>query len=261
MKVQFYKYQGAGNDFILIDNRNEVFPKCDKQIVRRLCQRHFGIGSDGLILLENDPNADFKMVYLNPDGSQAPMCGNGGRCIVAFARDLNLIESQAVFAAGDGMHRAAISGDRVEVQMKDVCEIKQRGGALFLDTGSPHHVAFFDCIADIDVFSKGKKIRDGDYGEVGANVNFAQYPESDSISIRTYERGVEDETLACGTGAIAAAIAAFDKGLLLKSALQVKMRGGDLQLRFTKTDRGYRDIYLAGPARLVFKGEWIAAAR
>ncbi len=261
MKGQFYKYQAAGNDFILMDNRDEAFPRSDRALVQQLCQRHFGIGSDGLILLENHPNADFKMVFLNPDGRLASMCGNGGKCIVAFARDLGLIDSQTVFAAGDGMHRAAIVGDRVELQMKDVYEVAQREGALFLDTGSSHHVAFFDCIQDIDVPSEGKKTSDAIYGEVGANVNFAQCHADGSISVRTYERGVEDETLACGTGAIATALAAFEKGLLSKPALAVKMRGGDLPLRFTQTDRGYEDICLIGPAQLVFKGEWIAAAR
>lgn len=256
MKIAFHKYHGAGNDFILVDNRRKAFPKADKPLVTQLCQRRFGIGSDGVILLEPHPDVDFEMVYLNPDGSLAPMCGNGARCLMAFARDLGLIDSHAVFMAADGLHRAAIQEDFAELQLRDVPEVAQRGEACFVDTGAPHHVVFCGAVAAVDVHSEGKRIRREDYGRAGANVNFAQCHADGSLSVRTYERGVERETWSCGTGAAAAALAAFEKAYISKPTLKIKTRGADLQLSFTQTPRGYEDITLAGPVRFVFKGVW-----
>lgn len=257
MKIQFYKYHAAGNDFILIDDRNRRFPKRDKQLIARLCQRRFGVGADGLIMLEHHPDTDFRMVLFNPDGRLVRvMSGNGGRCIVAFARDLNLVDSQAVFTAADGLHHAELKGDMVSLQMKEVRHISHEGDAFFLDTGTAHHVVFREAIDQIDVLSEGRAIRDAFYGESGVNVDFTRYHPDGSLSIRTYDRGVDGETHSCGTGAVAVVIVAFEQGHISKPEATVHTRGGDLQLRFAKTSRGYKDIVLTGPARFVFEGAW-----
>ena len=208
MALQFFKYHGTGNDFVLIDNRNASFDKKDTTLIKRFCDRRFGIGGDGLILLEDDKNADFAMVYFNSDGNQSTMCGNGGRCIVAFAKRLGLIDDETTFTAVDGLHFASISNNIVSLQMKDVQQINVSDQYTFLDTGSPHHIELVENLAEYDVVKNGFKIRNSAlYGTSGSNVNFVEKISDEEFNLRTYERGVEDETFACGTGATAVAIA------------------------------------------------------
>ena len=208
MQLSFYKYQGIGNDFIIIDNRKEIFPSNNKGYISFLCDRRIGIGADGLILLTNEKDLDFKMVYFNSDGNESTMCGNGGRCLVAFAKHLGIIEDAATFNAIDGLHTATISDDnKVRLQMQDVSEIRQKPEAIFLDTGSPHHVQLVTDLDGFDVVKEGAKLRYGLYGEKGSNINFVEAKSKDVYRVRTYERGVEDETLSCGTGVTAVALA------------------------------------------------------
>lgn len=254
--IQFYKYQGTGNDFILIDNRDNHFDKNDTKLINRLCDRRFGIGADGLILLENDNISDFAMVYFNSDGNQSTMCGNGGRCIVAFANKLGIIENKATFLAVDGMHYASIDNNIISLQMTNVDDIQVDNNYVFLDTGSPHHVEMVQNLSTLDVVQKGAEIRYGDlYGKSGSNVNFVEIVADDEFNLRTYERGVEDETFACGTGATATAIAMHKTGKTSKNSIQLNVKGGVLQVSFNEIDGKYHDIYLQGAATFVFKGE------
>lgn len=252
--MKFYKYQGTGNDFVMIDNRDNSFPKHDNQLVAKLCDRRFGIGADGLILLENDTETDFRMVYYNSDGNESSMCGNGGRCIVAFAKKLGIIENQTTFIATDGLHFATIDGDVVSLQMKDVEEVKVNENYVFLDTGSPHHVEFVEDLSHFDVKNHGSKIRYSDlYGKAGSNVNFVKQIGEDTFQIRTYERGVEDETLSCGTGATAVAIAMYEIGKALSNEISIQVQGGALSVAFEKNSK-YNSVFLKGPAQFVFEG-------
>ncbi|MDX1760846.1 MAG: diaminopimelate epimerase [Christiangramia sp.] len=258
MKLTFYKYQGTGNDFVMIDNRDLKISKNDTKLIGRLCDRKFGIGADGLILLENsdDPQDDFKMVYFNSDGNESSMCGNGGRCLVAFAKFLNIIEDSARFTAIDGIHDATIQNGIVSLKMQDVPEVSSNEDFLFLDTGSPHHVAFFENIGLKDIKKEGAEIRYSDrYGKAGTNVNFVEAVSEGAFSVRTYERGVEDETLSCGTGVTAVAIAAYESGKTKSEEVKLITQGGELSVKFRKTEEGYSDIWLSGPAVQVFKGE------
>ena len=208
MTMTFHKYQGTGNDFIIIDNRNYIFPKKNSSLIASLCDRHFGIGADGLILLEDHKTVDFSMIYFNADGHESTMCGNGGRCIVAFAKQLDLIKNETTFDAVDGLHYATIENGIVSLKMIDVKSIELSNTHSFLNTGSPHHINFSENIDTINVKELGAKIRYGaPYFKEGTNVNFAEKTSDNSFKVRTYERGVEDETLACGTGAVASAIA------------------------------------------------------
>ncbi|MCW9037853.1 diaminopimelate epimerase, partial [Altibacter sp.] len=207
MAFEFYKYQGTGNDFVMIDNRQHIFSKNNTKLVAQLCDRKFGIGADGLILLEPHATAHFSMVYYNADGNLSSMCGNGGRCIVHFAKHLGIIDSKAEFEAVDGMHEATVEGDLVSLKMNNVTAVSRSEDFVFLDTGSPHHVEIVDDVAKFEVFERGRSIRNDRYGKAGANVNFVTPKENDIFSVRTYERGVEDETLSCGTGVTAVAIA------------------------------------------------------
>lgn len=256
LKIPFSKYQGAGNDFVMIDNRNQSFV-ASIPLVRKLCDRHFGIGADGLILLQNDDSEDFRMIYFNSDGKPGSMCGNGGRCIVGFARDLGLIEKETRFVAPDGLHHAVIENDEfISLSMCDVGEIEIYPTHCFLDTGSPHHIEFVEEVNEVDVKNKGRKIRYGTpYCETGSNVNFVQIINPNTIKIRTYERGVEDETLACGTGITAAAIAAYDSGRINVNEVNALAVGGELKVSFTKNNGHYENIRLGGPAKVVFNGE------
>lgn len=256
MNIRFYKYQGAGNDFVMIDDRGVNFP-AKTELIKKMCDRHFGIGADGLILLQNDPSSDFKMVYYNADGKIGSMCGNGGRCIVRFAEDLGLISGKAEFLASDGLHTAFIEKKIIRLSMRDVGKIENHTNHWFLDTGSPHHIEFVKDTQTVDVRKKGAEIRYGSpYFEKGANVNFVQIMNEDTIRIRTYERGVEDETLACGTGVTAAAIAAYESNQILVDEINVKAVGGDLKVSFSKDENGvYRQVWLSGPAQFEFNGE------
>ncbi|MES2240540.1 MAG: diaminopimelate epimerase [Bacteroidota bacterium] len=256
MQIQFYKYQGTGNDFVMIDNRTNFFPKENMALIERLCDRRFGIGADGLILLENDSETDFKMVYYNSDGNQSTMCGNGGRCLVAFAKQLDVIGNTTSFNAIDGLHHASVdSNGIVSLQMIDVDGIKINPDYSFLNTGSPHHVQLVDDLENYNVKDNGAAIRYGElYGKVGSNINFVKKIDDSTFALRTYERGVEDETLACGTGATAAAIAMNAIGETNLTAINMNVEGGKLSVSFKKEGNKYVDVFLNGPAKFVFEG-------
>ena len=256
MKYTFYKYQGTGNDFVILDNRQDLFNKNNTKLIEQLCDRRFGIGADGLILLENDKNADFKMIYFNADGNESSMCGNGGRCIVAFAKLLNIIENKTTFNAIDGLHHATIENEIVKLQMQDVTTINASKNFVFLNTGSPHHVQLQNELDTFNVKEEGAKIRySNTYCKVGTNVNFVTKNSDNIFKIRTYERGVEDETLSCGTGVTAVALAMHYIGETEKNVITLQTQGGDLQVSFTKNNLGYTNIWLIGPTKQVFKGE------
>ncbi len=256
MEIVFYKYQGTGNDFVMIDNRNNFFPKEDIKTIAFLCDRRFGIGADGLILLENLPDYDFKMVYYNSDGNESSMCGNGGRCLVAFAKKLGIIQNEATFIATDGEHYATISdGGIVSLQMKDVDDVKVLPEYVFLDTGSPHHVQLVSDLKIADVKNDGAKIRYSNlYGNKGSNVNFVEQKNDSEFSVRTYERGVEDETLSCGTGVTAVAIAMNAIGKTNSNSVSLNVEGGKLEVSFEISDGKYKNVFLKGPAAFVFEG-------
>lgn len=257
MLTEFFKYQGTGNDFVMIDNRLNFFPKENVELISNLCNRRFGIGGDGLILLENDYDTDFKMVYYNSDGNQSSMCGNGGRCLVAFAKELNVIETSCTFMAIDGLHHATIGDDGlVSLQMIDVATVKIDSDYVFLNTGSPHHVQFVEDLENYNIKNKGAAIRYGDlYGKEGSNVNFVKQINSDTFSLRTYERGVEDETLSCGTGATAVAIAMNATGKTKAISIKLNVEGGKLEVSFDKKEDKFTNVFLIGPAEFVFKGQ------
>ncbi|GGD05517.1 diaminopimelate epimerase [Hyunsoonleella pacifica] len=255
MQQKFYKYQGTGNDFVMIDNRQQTFDKNNTNLVADLCDRRFGIGADGLILLENHESYDFKMVYYNSDGNESTMCGNGGRCLVAFAKHLGVISENAVFEAIDGLHHASIKDGIVRLQMQDVTSVLKKDDHIFLDTGSPHHVQFEDAIDTFKIKAKGSKIRYGaPYFEEGSNVNFVKHIDNDTFRLRTYERGVEDETLSCGTGATATAIAMHYIGETEKNIISIQVEGGKLEVSFDFEDGIYTNVWLVGPAKFVFEG-------
>ena len=257
MQIEFYKYQGTGNDFVMIDNRSGFFPKENVQLISHLCDRRFGIGADGLILLENDTDTDFKMVYYNSDGNQSSMCGNGGRCLVAFAKKLNVINNTCTFIATDGLHHATISENgKVSLQMIDIPNVKIATDYVFLNTGSPHHVQMVDDLENYNIKENGAAIRYGAlYGHVGSNVNFVKQINADTFSLRTYERGVEDETLSCGTGATAAAIAMNAIGKTNSTSIHLNVEGGKLEVSFDKIGDKFTNVFLIGPAEFVFKGQ------
>jgi diaminopimelate epimerase len=261
MQLDFRKYHGAGNDFILVDDRAGAdFPTNDVEWIARLCDRHFGIGADGLILLRNHPAYDFEMIYFNSDGRPSTMCGNGGRCIVAFARDLGIIRTaECRFLAADGPHGARLlPNGRVALQMTDVAEIETGEDFFFLDTGSPHYVRFVTDLAGVAVVPAARAIRYGDrFRTAGTNVNFVE-PLATGLRIATYERGVEDETLACGTGVTAAALAhAARHKQYGPQAITVQAKGGMLEVRFDyRADAGFQNVWLHGPAEFVFSGTW-----
>lgn len=256
MKQTFYKYQATGNDFVMIDNRQQNFDKNNTKLISLLCDRRFGIGADGLILLENHTTHDFKMVYYNADGNQSSMCGNGGRCLVAFAKQLGIISNKAVFEAIDGLHHATIEGDIVKLQMQNVDAVENHRTHIFLDTGSPHHVQFEASIDDFDIKTKGAKIRYGaPYNEAGSNVNFVKKQSDSSFKVRTYERGVENETLSCGTGVTAVALAMHYIGETEKNLITLQTQGGNLQVSFNIENGVYNNVWLIGPATMVFQGE------
>lgn len=255
MKLHFYKYQGTGNDFIMIDNRTLFFPKNDTELINRLCDRRFGIGADGLILLEPSETEDFTMKYYNADGNEGSMCGNGGRCLVAFAKQLKVIENETTFDAVDGLHYATISDSIVSLKMIDVSIIESSNNHSFLDTGSPHHISFCENVSDINVKEVGFKIRYGaPYFDEGTNVNFAEQVSKNAFKVRTYERGVEDETLACGTGVTAVALAADYTNKTNSNTIQLEVLGGNLEVSFDKNETTYTNVFLKGPAEFVFEG-------
>ena len=255
MTVAFYKYHGAGNDFIVIDNRNLVFDPKNHDLIHKLCDRRFGIGADGLMLLQNKAGYDFEMIYFNADGKEGSMCGNGGRCIVAFAHFLEITNETSRFWATDGEHVAKIlSPEYINLKMIDVSDIEINDNYYFLDTGSPHYVQFVKGIEDLDVYNAGKDIRYNDrFSETGTNVNFVE-EINNRLMVRTYERGVENETLACGTGITAAAIAAALNHGKSKQEYHIKALGGDLKVRFEQSGTVFTNVWLEGPAVQVFRG-------
>ena len=255
--MNFYKYQGTGNDFIILDNRSLLFDKTNVKNIAKLCDRRFGIGADGLILLENHPTVDFRMVYYNADGNESSMCGNGGRCITAFAKFLGVIKNETIFEAIDGMHKAEVKDGIVSLRMKDVSDIETFETHSFLDTGSPHHVELVNDLKDYDVKFHGERIRYGaPYNETGSNINFVNQISDNNFAVRTYERGVEDETLSCGTGVTAVAIAMHKSGETTSQDVTLQTEGGELKIAFDVSDSGnYNNVWLIGPATQVFKGE------
>jgi diaminopimelate epimerase len=257
MQIEFYKYQGTGNDFVMIDNRSGFFSKENVQLIAHLCDRRFGIGGDGLILLENDSDTNFKMVYYNSDGNQSSMCGNGGRCLVAFAKRLNVINDSCTFIATDGLHHATIAENgQVSLQMIDVPNVKITSDYVFLNTGSPHHVQMVEDLENYNIKEKGAAIRYGElYGKEGSNINFVKQINANTFSIRTYERGVEDETLSCGTGATATAIAMNATGKTNATSIHMNVEGGKLEVSFDKKEGHFANVFLKGSAEFVFKGE------
>jgi diaminopimelate epimerase len=251
----FHKYHGAGNDFILLDNRQLTFEADNISLVAGLCDRRFGIGADGLMLLQEHPVYDFEMRYFNSNGREASMCGNGGRCIVAFAHKLGIIGSQTTFLAFDGIHEAElISETDIYLRMSDVNAIEVNGNEFYLNTGSPHFVRFVETLVDLDVDKEGRAVRYNDrFREEGTNVNFVRL-EDGKLTVYTYERGVEAETLACGTGITASALSAALLTGLSSGSFPVKAKGGNLSVSFEKCDRGFTNIWLRGPATYVFEG-------
>lgn len=256
MKVAFFKYQGTGNDFVMIDDRSKTFP-IDKDLIAHLCDRRFGIGSDGLILLQNDDTYDFRMVYFNADGGEGSMCGNGGRCVVRFAHDLGLFNESTNFIAVDGPHEANVDDEVIRLKMSPVSHVELHSDYDFMNTGSPHYVTYVDNVDETDVVEIGKDIRYGPkYGpNGGTNVNFVQVMDEKHLSVRTYERGVEDETYSCGTGVTACALSASLREEW-GSPIAVETVGGNLTVEFQSlADNNFDDIYLIGPAKRVFTGE------
>lgn len=257
MKRTFYKYEGTGNDFILFDDRDNTFDHTDPKLIAHLCDRRFGIGADGLMLLRLKQGYDFEMVYFNSDGNPSSMCGNGGRCISRFALDIGAVKKHEVnFLAIDGAHTAIIGPETVKLKMNDVSGIETGSDFFYLSTGSPHYVKFMNDVPTMNVVSEGRKIRNSErFAKEGTNVNFA-WLNNVGIFVRTYERGVEDETLSCGTGVTASALAAA----LLEVASTpekclVSTRGGNLSVHFKRDGNNFSNIWLEGPATFVFKGE------
>ena len=259
MKIEFYKYQGTGNDFVLLDNRQGNYNDITPKQVNLLCNRRFGIGADGLMLLNIKEGFDFEMKYYNSDGNMGSMCGNGARCMLKFASMLGIKKSVYKFMATDGTHEAEIdlNGD-VKLKMQDVKGVEDFTNHYVLNTGSPHYVKTITNIMKIDVVGEGRAIRNSrEYAEEGINVNFVEALDEDSIYVRTYERGVEDETLSCGTGVTAAALisAHNDNGF---NRVEVKTTGGKLSVEFDKVnEQEFVNIWLSGPAEMVYKGEII----
>jgi len=255
MNILFFKYQGTGNDFVLIDNRTGLHNGLTQEQIAFLCHRRFGIGADGLMLLQEKDGYDFEMIYFNADGAPGSMCGNGGRCIVLFAHDLGVVKEKAYFLASDGPHEAIISSNAtIELKMIDVNGISIENDITVLDTGSPHYVKIVTDLPSYDMDKEGKSIRYSPaYAEKGINVNFIEHIE-DGIVIRTYERGVEAETYSCGTGATAAAISVA-KNITGIQHIPVKTAGGMLTIKFErKGENLFENIWLCGPAKQVFKG-------
>ncbi|MCU0455197.1 MAG: diaminopimelate epimerase [Bacteroidales bacterium] len=254
MNVSFNKYQGAGNDFIIIDNRKGSINPDDSVLINRLCDRRFGIGADGLILVSDHEKADYEMKYFNSDGRLGSMCGNGGRCTAHFSHKWKIAGDDQKFIAYDGIHEASVTGDTVRLQMADVNEYKIIGGSYFINTGSPHYVVFTNGIDNMNVNEEGSRLRWSPlFAPGGTNVNFVEVGDK-GLYIRTFERGVEEETLACGTGVTASAIASVLIGHFDTGTVNVRARGGNLKVEFKVKDGKVTNVWLTGPATFVFEG-------
>ena len=256
--ILFSKYEGTGNDFILLDNLQGSYDFLSVALVKRLCDRKFGIGADGLILINSDQSSDFYMDYYNADGSKS-FCGNGSRCAVLFALSLGIHTGKTIFNAIDGLHKASVSGGMVAIQMNDVNDIKFHQDDYLLDTGSPHYVVFNDDLSSEHTVLKGKEIRFSElFKKDGVNVNLMRVIDSNQIEISTYERGVEDETYSCGTGATACALVHDYVADGKHTTIQVLVKGGELSVSFQRGIKGqYSNIVLTGPAKFVFFGEFL----
>tara|TARA_Y100001936_G_scaffold76957_1_gene75447 strand:+ start:26 stop:814 length:789 start_codon:yes stop_codon:yes gene_type:complete len=255
IKINFSKYNGAGNDFILIDDRKNSLNN-DKSLIRYLCDRHFGIGGDGLIILKKSNKYDFEILHYNSDGNLGSLCGNGSRCAVLFAFNKDIIKRNTIFSAFDGIHNAEIlSNGLIKMQMKLNSDIVSNSYGTWLDTGSPHLVIEKDDTDKLDVNNEGRLIRYNDlYKKEGVNVNFIEKISDDQFKIRTYERGIENETLACGTGSTASAICMNFLGRSNSNNITMKCKGGDLNVQFNSSEEGYKEISTTGPAKLIFEG-------
>jgi diaminopimelate epimerase len=258
MLVHFSKYHGTGNDFVLIDGREQNTSLLDQSLIHHICHRRFGIGADGLIVMEKSEGYDFTMRYFNADGGEGTMCGNGGRCIVAFAHQLGIAGSETTFEGIDGIHSASIlSSGEIRLKLSDVSGIQSLEDGYLLNTGSPHFVKFVENLEQVVVEQEGKEIRHQTrFGEEGVNVNFVEPgTDTDTIFVRTFERGVEAETWSCGTGITAAAICSFLHHKSDKVSYRVSTKGGELQVSFQpKPDLLFTNVYLTGPASHVYNG-------
>jgi diaminopimelate epimerase len=256
MQINFSKYQGTGNDFIMLDNRSGFYDDLSVTHIKQLCDRRFGVGSDGLIKINADSKTDFEVDYYNSDGSKS-FCGNGARCAVAFASSLGIDVSRTTFKAYDGDHEASMIAGIISLKMNDVSDIKVLGDDYQIYTGSPHYIHFLEG-NPLDIVSYGRSIRYNEvYSENGINVNTVQSVKENRLQIETYERGVEDETLSCGTGVTACAIAfAIKEGLQGLNEIHTQVKGGELAVRFNRvSNHQFEEVYLIGPAAFVFKGE------
>lgn len=262
MKILFNKYEGAGNDFIIVKNSPPVIDHSDSKLVSRLCDRRFGIGADGLILIEECAGYDFRMVFFNSDGQPSTMCGNGARCAAHYVMNNISGFRDIAFMVSDGAHSARhIGGNNIEVSIRDVKGYSETSDGIVLNTGVPHLVVFAENIDEADMIARGRPLRFSPaYAPEGVNVNLVE-KEGEGLKVRTYERGVEEETLACGTGVTASAIAAALAGKIVtnevktKVKVKVKVKGGILFVSFTLIDGGATDIRLSGPATFVYSGE------
>lgn len=256
MELSFVKYHGTGNDFIIIDNRDKKISSTNTSLIKRLCDRRFGIGGDGLMLLESHPDVDFTMIYFNSDGNLSSMCGNGGRCIVHFAHHLGIIGQHTQFMAPDGLHKANVMDDGdINLNMRKVEMPKVVSPGYELQTGSPHLVVTSRNVSTLDVKEKGRAFRnDPAYIKEGINVNFMQPTGDDELTVRTYERGVEDETYSCGTGITACAVTAAFLDAKNEGVYNIRTLGGKLRVSFRRENKIYKDIWLKGPATRVFDG-------
>jgi diaminopimelate epimerase len=256
MNLVFEKYQGTGNDFVVIDDRKLTFPETDLEFIVHLCHRKFGVGSDGLMLIRNHPDADFEMVFFNPDGSRS-LCGNGSRCAVHFAERLGLAGKKGTFITTDGAHDYEImpADGRIAISMHNVSDSQILMGHMFIHTGSPHLIVEVSDVDSIDVFEQGRTLRyDGSFQSMnGVNVNFVEEMSEGCFGVRTYERGVENETLSCGTGVTAVALAMALKGKATENA-EIHTHGGVLEVQFHKNGNKFTGIRLIGPVQHVFSG-------
>jgi diaminopimelate epimerase len=258
MTISFSKYQGTGNDFILLDNRQQIYSGLTQLEIAKYCDRRFGIGADGLMLLNLKEGYDFEMKYFNADGNPGSMCGNGGRCMVRFAYHLGIHRSSYCFLASDGEHEAEIDdgGGIINLKMQDVTGVREDNGDFILNTGSPHYVRIVDDVMDYDVVKQGTEIRfNEEFNKEGINVNFVEQAELDEIIVRTYERGVEDETFSCGTGVTASALVCYHNEVGYND-VTVTTRGGKLVVKYDRlSSNHYTNIWLCGPAEKVFEGK------
>ena len=257
MKISFSKYQGTGNDFVMLDNLNGQYDSLTIPQIQLICDRRFGVGSDGLIKINSHNSSDFEVEYFNSDGSKS-FCGNGARCSVAFAETLGVNVSDTSFLGIDGLHKASKNQDVISLEMGDVSEIRKIENDFVIYTGSPHYIRFIDAINDLDIVQFGKQVRySEEFKNDGINVNLVEIVDANNLIVNTYERGVEDETLSCGTGVTACVLAfAYQTQLLGEHKVSVKVKGGNLSVFFNQETLGkFTTIHLIGPGQFVFSGE------